>query len=135
MSLDNPTKTNWTSDDGVRLTDINNIEENIQALEDSKYESGDSPTFGDTNVEDLTASGAITPTSSAVESSFTVTASSTLTIPIGVYMLPVVTSITVQIYINSTWTASEEGGVFSDGVNVRLSNASAGDITVYYLKF
>ena len=134
-SLTTPPKINWTADDSARKSDMNEIGVNLNSLDDGKYESGNDITVGDITGEDLTLSGAITPTSSAVEGSNLVSASSTWTIPIGVYMFPVTTNITVQIFVNSTWTASEEGAVFSDGANVRLSNSSGGDITVYFLKF
>jgi len=58
MSLENVPKIDWTTVDGVANTDLNNIGKNLNELEDSKYESGDSPTFGTVTAATATISSA-----------------------------------------------------------------------------
>jgi len=67
-------------------------------------------------------------------------ATSSWVVPKGIYMFAnnTVTSLVVQIFDGSTWIGSGTvgvGGMFwSDGTNIRITNGSAGSITVYYRK-
>lgn len=45
MALPNTPKTDWDTDDGVQFTDLNEIGENLEHLEDVKTDEGGSPTF------------------------------------------------------------------------------------------
>ena len=147
MSLDTVPKTNWTAKDGVQLTDMNEIGSNIQALEDSKYESGDDITVGtitsgditaeNTTVEDLTISGVILPTTSPTEGSEVIASGSTWTPDRGYYVLGggVSGDFGLEVQVSSTWRALSGSSFFSDGTNVRVKNLSVGTLTAYYLKF
>ena len=157
MALNTPAKTNWTSNDGVRMTEINAIELNLQALEDSKYEEGDNVILGDITGEDLavesvTTSGAILPTTSPTSDTEVISSTSAWVIPRGVYNIslqntPVSSGVNLEIYVDGNWrvmasrsnTGSEEESygstIFSDGNNARVNNGSSASYTVYYQKF
>lgn len=47
MALPNTPKTDWDTNDGVQFTDMNEIGENLEHLEDVKAEIGGSPTFSE----------------------------------------------------------------------------------------
>lgn len=55
MSLVTPPKTNFTTIDGVINTDLNQIGENLNSLEQSKYQSGDNITAATVTTNTLTA--------------------------------------------------------------------------------
>ena len=139
MALPNVPKTDWTVSDGVVFTDMNEIGENIQDLEDDKYESGD-----DINVGDATIGGSITPRTPATEPAGgfrNLAAGASWIIERGIYMIFSATSDhTLEIFTDSVWRGSAATTfpycVIADGVNVRLRNTSGSvNRVVYYRKF
>lgn len=56
MSLDNTPKIDWTTADGVSNTDLDNIGNNLQALEDSKYQETDDLTTTTATITTVNAS-------------------------------------------------------------------------------
>ena len=137
MALPNASKVNWTSDDGVQFTDMNSIGENIQHLEDTKHENGDSPTYITTNVTTLNMLEAINPTISPTVASEVVSAGSNWIPARGLYIVSFDgASLTLQINVSGWKNVDSVGGAFpTDGSNVRINNATGGDLTAYYLKF
>ncbi len=163
MSLDTVPKTNFESDDGMSFTDANEIGANLQALEDSKYQEGDNVTLGtinggDTVIEDLTAeditsdsvttgplsattgtfSGAVNP-ALTVATSQVVSAGTSWVPARGLYIVSFNgANLTLQINV-SGWkdvNSITDGGAFpTDGTNVRVNNATGGDLTAFYQKY
>ena len=145
MSLDTVPKINWESDDGVIFSDMDNIGKNLQALEDSKHEDGDSPTYVTENVTTsnvttgnittLNMLGAINPTTSPTASSQAISAGSAWVPARGIY---IVSGGQLQINVSGWKNAGSLniGGAFpADGSNVRIFDSTGSGVTVYYLKF
>ena len=162
MSLDTVPKTNFDSDDGVLFSDFNEVGANLQALEDSKYESGDDVVLGDITAEDITADDISATDISATDISTTtqttttsnittlnmagatnpaLTLSSSQVIGASSAWVPargsyIVSGGTLQINV-SGWKSVNVGGgsFFTDGSNVRIFDSGGSGVTVYYLKF
>lgn len=154
MSLDTVPKTNFESDDGMLFTDANEIGANLQALEDSKHQDGDSPSY-----VDITASGDIagadisTTTQTTTTSNITnlnvgninpnamtaanvvITNGNSWTPSAGFYIIENLSSSSVLVQINSSgFKDTQAGSFFTNGSLVRVRNTSGGDVTLFYLK-
>ena len=159
MSLDTVPKTNWESDDGVQFTQLNEIGANLQVLQDTKVEKDpdtdeatittlNSTTANITtnnvttsnittaNITTLNMSGAINP-ALTVQTSVVVSAGSNWIPARGLYIVSFDgASLTLQINVSGWKGVDATGGAFpTDGSNVRVNNATGGDLTAYYLKF
>ena len=137
MSLATVPKTNWTSKDGVQFTAINEIGANLQALEDSKYESGDNINVGDITACDLTTgditADSLTPTTMTADS-IVITNATSWTPSAGFYIIEDITDVVVQID-SSGFKITRAGSFFTEGSVVRVRNDSGGDVTLDYLVF
>lgn len=77
-------------------------------------------------------------TTISTEGSQSIGATSTWTIPQGVHNIVGPASCVLEIQVASTWRTSGGvigGTVISDGTNMRISNVSAGSLTVYWHRF
>lgn len=136
MSLDTVPKTNFESDDGVLFSDFNEVGANLQALEDSKNQDGDSPTYETANITTANITELnvdnINPISLTVASIFISDATS-WTPSAGFYIIEDLTNVTIQID-SSGFKTTIAGSFFTDGSLVRVANTSGGDVTLNYLK-
>jgi len=141
MSLPNVPKIDWGTGDGVQNTDMNEIGENLNHLEDVKYEADDDMTIG-----------VITPTASPVSTTEVISGLSVWIIPRGLYNIslgntPVSNSVKLQINVGGwvdmavrTTTSAPSSdsmgtAIFSDGTNTRVNNLDSNAYTVSYQKF
>ena len=146
MSLDTVPKINWESDDGVIFSDMNNIGNNLQALEDSKHEDGDSPSYVDITATDITTTtqttttsnittlnaGAINPTS-ITATNVAIADTTAWTPSAGFYIIENIAGVAVQIN-SGGWKSTDAGSFGTDGSLVRVLNSSGGLVTLDYLK-
>ncbi len=152
MSLSTVPKINFTTDDGLRNTDLNETNQNIQDLEDTKFESGDNVTFGTIAGTTGTFSGTVKLTDSPTSTTEVIATVSAWLIPRGIFNIslpgvPASASVALQIFVDSDWrniavrtAASTDqdsygSAIISDGSNTRVNNLSSGSYTVYYQKF
>ena len=144
MSLSTVPVTNYTTDDGITTDDLNNIGQNIQDLEDSKYQETDDLTtdtanITTANITTLNMLGAVNPRTSPTAASQVVSAGLNWVPTRGLYIVAF-DGVSLKIQINvSGWkdvAGVTIGGAFpTDGSNVRINNPTGGDLTAYYLKF
>jgi len=141
MSLDTVPKTNFESDDGVSFSDFNEVGSNLQALEDSKNQDGDSPTYitetvttSNTTTANVTTLnvGDINPNAMTAANIF-ISNGASWTPSAGFYIIEDINNVIVQIN-SSGFKSTAAGCFFTNGSLVRVLNSSGGDVTLDYLK-
>lgn len=141
MSLDTVPKTNWESDDGALFSDMDNIGNNLQALEDSKYQETDELTTNTSNfVESNITTANITTLNAGAINPISITATNVAiadtaawTPSAGFYVIEIIASVVVQIN-SGGWKSTIAGSFGTDGSLVRVLNSSGSGVTLDYLK-
>lgn len=155
------TKTDW-GEEVLNNTALNRIEENTQGNHDDSTTNTadiatintniDQPVLTTSNVthnnitttNNVTIGGKINPTIVPTSTIYTIGTGTVQVIPRGAhnYVWTAIGSsgMVFEYYISGGWrnsgnTAAPNGGFYSDGVNVRINNASGVTQTVYLLTF